>query len=1261
MSERPIQFWFRGAIRQVEGAVPTRSLLDWLREDMRATGTKEGCAEGDCGACTVVLGEAVGGSLQLRALNACIRLLPTLDGKALFTVEDLATLAGPGHLHPVQQALASGHGSQCGFCTPGFAMSLFAVYENHPACPSRTAVIDALAGNLCRCTGYRPIVDALPAAYRLPPVRLDRGPILAALAALATLPLLDYRAGGRRFLAPRNLAELAAARLEAPDARLVAGATDLALTITKALRDPGDLLWLGAVPELATIHRTPDGGLVIGAAASLADAFAALVAFEPGWAELARRFAGPPVRHAGTLGGNIANGSPIGDSMPGLIALGARLVLRQGARQRRLPLEDFYPGYRQTALAPGEFIEAVELPPAPPGQRFRCWKVSKRHDQDISALCGAFAIALADGRVSHARIAFGGMAATPARARATEAALVGQPRDETTLEAASAALATDFTPLTDLRASAAYRRQAAAGLLRRLWLDTRGTTPLRLADLTPAAPPTPAAAETAEHRPPPIGQPLPHESAHLHVAGSAAYTDDLPEPAGTLHAAVGLSEIAHGRLIALDLSAVRAAPGVRAVITAADIPGENDCGPVVHDDPILAAGEVLFHGQPLFAVAADTRDAARRAARLAVAHIEPLPALLDIDAAIEAGSEVLPPVELRRGDVEAAITAAPHRLAGRVRSGGQEHYYLEGQVACAIPREDDSLHLLSSTQHPTEMQQAVAGALGWRMHQVSCECRRMGGGFGGKEAQSAQWACIAALLAQASGRPVKLRLDRDDDMRATGKRHDFRIDYDVGFDATGRIVGLRLGLASRCGFSADLSGPVNDRAVFHADNAYYLDAVAIRSLRCRTHTVSNTAFRGFGGPQGMFAIETVIDDIARHLGLDPLAVRRANFYAGPGRDITPYGMRVEDNILAPLVERLAESADYARRRAEIDAFNAASPVLKRGLALTPVKFGISFTNTFLNQAGALVHVYKDGSVRVSHGGTEMGQGLHTKLRQIVAAEFGLAVGDVRLSATDTTRVPNTSATAASSGSDLNGKAAQAACRAIRGRLAAFVAGRLRLDAAEVRFEAGRVRAPGFDAPFAQVTLDAWLARVQLWDAGFYATPKLSYDASAMRGRPFYYFAYGAAVSEAAIDTLTGEHRLLRVDILHDAGQSINPAIDIGQIEGGFIQGLGWLTSEELVFGPDGALLTHSPSTYKIPTAADLPPVFKVQLWDQPNREDAIHRAKAVGEPPLMLALSAFFALRDAVAAALGPGARPQLDAPATPEAILRALHGGTLP
>ncbi|MDD2988904.1 MAG: xanthine dehydrogenase molybdopterin binding subunit [Zoogloea sp.] len=760
-----------------------------------------------------------------------------------------------------------------------------------------------------------------------------------------------------------------------------------------------------------------------------------------------------------------------------------------------------------------------------------------------------------------------------------------------------------------------------------------------------------------------IGAGLPHESAHLHVTGRATYVDDIPVPAGTLHAALGLSTIAHGRLLKLDLSAVRNAPGVRDVIVAADIPGISDCGPVKHDDPILCAGEILFHGQPLFAVAADSHDAARRAARLARVDVEALPALLTAEAAAEAESWVLPPVEVKRGDTPAALAAAPHRLRGTVNLGGQEHFYLEGQIACAIPGEDHSLRLLTSTQHPTEMQHMVAHALGWRVHQVIAECRRMGGGFGGKESQSAQIACIAAVLAVRSGKAVKLRLDRDDDMRITGKRHDFHIEYEAGFDDTGRLLGLKLLLASRCGFSADLSGPVNDRAIFHADNAYYLDAVDILSLRGLTHTVSNTAFRGFGGPQGMFAIESVMDDIARHLGHDALAVRRANFYgdsAGKQRNVTHYGMQVEDNVIAPLVAQLAASSDYATRRAAIDTFNATSPVIKKGLALTPVKFGISFTATFYNQAGALVHVSNDGTVLVSHGGTEMGQGLYTKIRQIVAHEFGLPVEDVRLSSTDTSRVPNTSATAASSGTDLNGKAAQAACQAIRARIAGFVAERLGAPQEALRFANGRVTAPGFDAAFGEVVADAYRARIQLWDAGFYKTPKIHYDPVTMQGRPFFYFAYGASVSEVAIDTLTGESKVLRVDILHDAGRSINPAIDIGQIEGGFIQGMGWLTTEELVYASDGRLATHAPSTYKIPAVSDLPRDFRVALFDNTNVEDSIHRSKAVGEPPLMLAFSVFFALRDAVAAALGPGARPQLDAPATPEAILKALSGGEL-
>jgi len=765
-----------------------------------------------------------------------------------------------------------------------------------------------------------------------------------------------------------------------------------------------------------------------------------------------------------------------------------------------------------------------------------------------------------------------------------------------------------------------------------------------------------------------IGRSLPHESAHLHVSGRATYIDDVPEAVTTLHAAPGLSTCARGRIRCLDLSAVGAYPGVRAVLTASDVPGENNCGPILHDDPLLADGEVSFYGQVIFVVAATTREAARQAVRLARIDYEAATPILDIDRAVAAQSWVLPPFSLQRGEVDAAFASASHRLSGTARLGGQEHFYLESQISYAYPREDNSLHLLCSTQHPTEMQQMVAHALGWRSHQVSVECRRMGGGFGGKESQSAQWACLAALLAMRTGCPVKLRLDRDDDMVATGKRHPYQYRWESAFDGSGRILGLKLEMAANCGHSADLSGPVNDRTICHIDNAYYLDAVALRSLRCRTNQVSNTAFRGFGGPQGMFVIETVIDDIARHLGVDPLTVRQANFYdVQPGaRSTTPYGMLVEDNVAPALVAELAASCDYAGRRQAVAAFNRSSPVIKRGLALTPIKFGISFNATHYNQAGALVHVYTDGTVLVSHGGTEMGQGLYTKVRQIVAHEFGLPIDDVRLAATDTTRVANTSATAASSGTDLNGKAAQAACRNIRERLAAFVVELCQGQgsAGQVRFANGRVQlgnpaSPGFDDSFAGLAMRAYRARIQLWDAGFYRTPKIHFDPVSKIGRPFYYFAYGAAASEVAIDTLTGESRVLRVDILHDAGRSINPALDIGQIEGGFIQGMGWLTSEELWWRRDGTqagrLMSHAPSTYKIPTASDLPAVFNVRLFDNANVEDSIHRSKAVGEPPFMLALSVFQAIRDALGAALPVGAPLQLDAPATPEAILRAL------
>lgn len=775
----------------------------------------------------------------------------------------------------------------------------------------------------------------------------------------------------------------------------------------------------------------------------------------------------------------------------------------------------------------------------------------------------------------------------------------------------------------------------------------------------------PASAPTAGS--PVVGASLPHESARLHVTGKAAYTDDLPEPAGTLHAALGLSPVAHGRIDGLDLARLKAQPGVVAVFTAADIPGENNVGPIVHDDPILARDTVAYLGQPVFAVVATHRDAARRAAALAreVLQITPLPPLLDLRAAHAAGQHVVPAMHLTRsshpGGVAGAIAAAPHRLQGRFSLGGQEQFYLEGQISLATPLDDGGLKVNCSTQHPSEMQAMIAHALQLGAHQVQVECRRMGGGFGGKESQSALFACVAALAARALGRPVKLRPDRDDDFLITGRRHGFEFDWEVGFDDAGRVLGVEVTMLGQAGHSADLSPPVLTRAICHFDNAYWLPDVAIHGHLPRTHTQSNTAFRGFGGPQGALAIEMIMDDIARTLGRDPFEVRRANWYGTPedgrGHHVTPYRQAVEDNIIDPLTQTLAQDARYAERRSAVQAFNAQSRWLKKGLALTPVKFGISFNVAQFNQAGALVHVYLDGTVLVNHGGTEMGQGLNTKVAQVVAHELGLPLAQVRVTATDTSKVANTSATAASTGADLNGKAAQDAARRVRARLAGVAAQAWGVEPETVRFEAGQAWGPdGQQLGFTALVQQAYAARVQLWSDGYYATPGLHWDRETLTGKPFFYFAYGAAVAEVLLDTLTGEWKLLQADLLHDVGQSLNPALDIGQVEGGFVQGMGWLTSEELVWHPQtGKLMTHAPSTYKIPTANDVPEAFTTRLYENRNVSDTIHRSKAVGEPPLLLGFSVFLALRDAVAACGAPGCLPPLRAPATPEALLTAL------
>jgi xanthine dehydrogenase large subunit len=799
-----------------------------------------------------------------------------------------------------------------------------------------------------------------------------------------------------------------------------------------------------------------------------------------------------------------------------------------------------------------------------------------------------------------------------------------------------------------------------------------------------------------------MGKPLPHEAAPLHVTGQARYIDDLSFPANALHLAFGLSTVAHGEITGLDLSAVRALPGVVAVLSAEDLPDMPDCSPSAADEPLLAVGTVHYVGQPVFLVVAESHLAARKAARLGKVTYRELPALLTVDDALAANSRFEQgPVVWAKGDASRAISSAPRVVEGSFQVGGQEHFYLEGQVAACLPQEGGDMVVHSSTQHPTEVQHKVAHALHLPMSSVRVEVRRMGGGFGGKESQGNALAIACAVAARLTGRPCRMRYDRDDDMVITGKRHDLRILYRAGVDDEGRILGLEFTHLFRCGWSQDLSLPVADRAMLHADNCYHLPHIRIESHRLKTNTCSATAYRGFGGPQGMVGIERVMDHVAFVVGREPLEVRKANFYRGmisadaSGGDIsasmkalgsakggevdltsrgaelpvgshalppdgrvqtTPYHMPVEDFIGHELVAELERSSDYRARKAEIARWNAESAVLKRGIALTPVKFGISFTLTWLNQAGALVHVYQDGSIALNHGGTEMGQGLFQKVAQVTAHVFGVDTSMVKITATDTGKVPNTSATAASSGSDLNGMAAKAAAETIRGRLAEFIAEKHQVEPSSVRFVDGTVKVAGEVYDWARVVAWAYQARVSLSSTGFYSTPKIIWDRVKGTGRPFFYFAYGAAATEVVIDRLTGENRILRADLLHDTGTSLNPALDIGQIEGAYVQGVGWLTTEELVWDGKGRLSTHAPSTYKIPACSDRPDVFNVALWGRPNPEESVGKSKAVGEPPFMLGISALYALSDAVAACGDGSVYPALDAPATAERVLMAVR-----
>ncbi len=1249
--KQPLEFRLNGRDVRLENVSPNVTLLEWLRSS-GLTGSKEGCAEGDCGACSVaIVDQDRKGKACYRAINSCLVPLPLLAGREVVTVEGVAGK----ELHPVQKAMVENHGSQCGYCTPGFIMSLFEGYYR-PGLKTRGQLSEQLCGNLCRCTGYRAICDAAADAFA---ARNGADPFAERLAAPPRrLGSIRYAAAGESFLRPSTLSQLFTMMRKHPEARLIAGATELGLDITKRYHRFPTLISVEAIPELGRISSTPNEW-TIGAAATLTRIDETVGADLPVLHEMLQWFGSRQIRNRATMGGNIVTASPIGDSAPVLLALDAQVVLASAEGERKLPIDQFFVSYRKTALAPGEILKGIVIPrnkgKATVFQHF--YKVSKRREMDISTVAGCFAMTLNDAAaVASVRMAFGGVAAMPARARKAEEALVGKPWNESTVREVLPLLEQEFTPISDVRGAAAFRQRLIGNLFLKFGAETFARSDKKEKGFADQA-----ISRLLGEREPGSA----HESGHKHVTGEAIYVDDMPAENDVLQAWPVCSPHAHARIVKRDATKARTMPGIHAILLAEDVPGLNDVGAVRHDEVLLADSEAFYHGQIIAVVVGDSAECCRAAAAAVVVEYEPLPAIFTAEEAIAAKSFHTEPNYIRRGDVEGALASAPLKFEGDISFGGQDHFYLETNAAQAERGEDGTIFVSSSTQHPSEVQHIVAHVLDLPMHSVVVECPRMGGGFGGKETQAATIASLAALAATRTGRKVRMRLNRDQDMMITGKRHPFYARYRVGFDQSGLIQAAEVDFYSDGGWSLDLSRAVTDRAVFHVDNAYYIPNAAISGAVTKTNLASNTAFRGFGGPQGMFVIEEILDRIARRTGLAPELVRERNLYRGQGEtNTTHYGQEIEDNRIQRVWSELKANSELEKRRQELRQWNERNPHRKRGIAMTPVKFGISFTTTHLNQAGALVLLYQDGTAQINHGGTEMGQGVHTNIRNIAARELGLSLDNVRVMATRTDKVPNTSATAASCGTDLNGAAVKDACDTLRARLAPFALELLgdkngrRPDPEMVVFSQDHVSDLNFPKtriPMAEVYQRAYFARTSLSATGFYKTPDIHFDRETGRGKPFHYFAVGAAVSEVEVDGFTGMMQIKRVDILHDAGDAVNRSVARGQIEGGFVQGAGWLTAEELVWNPEGRLLTHSPDTYKIPAVGDAPEIFNVAFLSDATQKNVIHGSKAVGEPPLMLAFSVREAIRDAVAAFGPPGREITLASPSTCEAISNAI------
>ncbi|MEO7933012.1 MAG: xanthine dehydrogenase molybdopterin binding subunit [Chthoniobacterales bacterium] len=1229
---RAIQFQLNGEPVRVEDVSTNTTLAGWLRASGR-TGTKIGCAEGDCGACSVAMIDRDSqGRRVYRSINSCIALLPAMEGREIITVEGLSN---QGELHPVQASMVKNYGSQCGYCTPGFIMSMFEGYYRKDL-REKWQIADQLNGNLCRCTGYRPIRDAAVETM-LGTAPTDRfTDELESIQEMLSAP--EYESGNERFLRPGSLKELLTLKASHPQARLVAGATEIGVEINKRFSRFDTLISLDAVAELKVITETATEWK-IGAGATLTQVEEALAGAFPSLDKMLWVFASRQIRNRATLGGNLVTASPIGDTAPALLSLDASVILTSANGERGVPISEFFLAYRKTVIREDEVMLAVVIPKKT-GWRSESYKVSKRREMDISIVSAAFSIKLGPTQlVQEARIAFGGVAATPARARKTEAALMGQPLDSLDV---MKVLETEFSPIDDVRGSAAYRNALILGLWHKFVTGDESESQ----DYAPTfadAIPTPALSDSRR---------LSHESAIGHVCGSALYVDDTASKRQMLEVWPVMAPHARARIVRRNIQEAAEMPGVIRVLVAEDVPGLNDVGPSIHDEILLADKDVFFHGQLIALVVGESIEACRVAAGKVRVEYEVLPHLLTIPEAIAAGSFHTEPNFMRRGDWNSALASSAHRIDGEFELGGQEHFYLETHAAWADADAEGNVLISSSSQHPSEIQATVSHVLDIPRNRITVQVPRMGGGFGGKETQGNAWAALVALASLKTGRPVKVQLDRDLDMRLTGKRHPFLAKFSVGFESNGQFNALQCALFSNGGWSLDLSMPVTDRAMFHIDNGYYIPNIEVTGQVAKTNITSQTAFRGFGGPQGMLVIEEIMDRIARATGLAPEVVRERNLYHGTGEtNTTHYGQEIEDNRVEQIWHELIETSRFQSRKSEIAAWNANNSRIKRGLAITPVKFGISFTLTYYNQAGALVLIYVDGTIQVNHAGTEMGQGLYTKIQGIAMRELGLRADQVRMMTTTTDKIPNTSATAASSGADLNGAAVANACTILRTRLSPLASEMLGSE--DLTWADGKISGGGKEISFAQLALAAHARRLSLMASGFYATPDIHWNRAEGKGRPFNYYSCSAAVAEVEVDGYSGMSKVRRVDILHDVGNSLNSGIDRGQIEGGFVQGMGWLTREQLKWDKaTGRLLTTSASTYEIPAFSDAPSEFNITLLTNASHARAIHGSKAVGEPPLMLAIAVREAIRDAVVALGGSG---NLASPASGEAILAAI------